>query len=97
VPALEVTEAPSVEEVQAPEVTQQLFAAIAEGNVVAMEELFAAGASTDVYNDEGVTPLIAAIRLDDPAVVGAILDKGVDTNLPEVSVSFPFLLSRCTA
>jgi hypothetical protein len=87
VPALEVTEAPSVEEVQAPEVTRQLFAAIAEGNVVAMEDLFAAGATPNVYSEAGVTPLNAAIRLENPAIVDAILDKGVDTNLPELYAS----------
>lgn len=58
-----------------------LFAAVQSGNVPEMQRLFALGASTDVYSPDGTTPLLDAIRLQEPAVISALLAKGVDTNL----------------
>ena len=90
-PATEVTTAAPAPEVgltvPGPEgerisASSALFNAIAAGNVQQMEQLFAAGASTDVYSPTGSTPLVEAIRLGDPNVINAILTKGVNTNLP---------------
>ena len=63
---------------------ETIFAYIRNNETEALEELFASGQSTDIYSANGVTPLIAAIRMGRTEIVDSILEKGVDTNLPEV-------------
>ncbi|KAL4541042.1 hypothetical protein Ndes2437B_g05435 [Nannochloris sp. 'desiccata'] len=61
--------------------SEALFSAIRAGDVEEVQSLLP-DTDTDVYSPEGTTPLIEAIALDDEEIFDALLEKGVDTNLP---------------
>jgi hypothetical protein len=92
VPAVEVTTAPRAEAVgpivaQGPSaeeasVSELLFKAVRARNLARVRSLLKEDANTDVYSTRGTTPLIEAIALNASGIITAILDKGVDTNLP---------------
>ena len=62
--------------------SQALFNAIRARNLSRVQQLLAQGANTDVYSAQGTTPLIEAIALGEAGIFNAIMDKGVNTNLP---------------
>jgi len=71
---------PEAEQVTA---SEALFSAIRDRDVEEVERILP-NANTDVYSAEGTTPLIEAIALDADEIFDALLDKGVDTNLPSI-------------
>ena len=86
-PDAEATAGPAAEQMApGPEANPQalsslLFGAIASSDAAGLRILLNGGASTDVRNAAGSTPILEAIRSKNAAVVGALLDHGVDTNL----------------
>ena len=59
---------------------QSLLRATENGDVSAMRELLAAGASVQARNDRGLTPLHIAAAGGDVAVVEALLQHGAEVN-----------------
>ena len=61
--------------------SEALFSAIRARAVEEVQRILP-DTDTDVYSPEGTTPLIEAIALDAGEIFDALLEKGVDTNLP---------------
>jgi ankyrin repeat protein len=74
----------------------QLFEAVKDGDVLAVQSLVEKGADIEGHGAEGLTPLGSAFYNNQDSIVRLLLGNGADVNHPRTQAVLPFLRSEST-